>query len=366
MTPFSHSFPPTFRKDRNYKVNTCLRKTIGGPRHRRVNSNPDGSRFRDSYLLHNYDTPIGKGSHASVYQCKHKRSGRVYAVKILDRRAGVIRENLVNKEVSIFESINSKDSKYIVNLVDIFREKEFVYIVMELTSGGDLFREIMVKDCFPEVMVKHIAKQVLSALDCMHSLDIVHCDIKLENMLISSKDVSGYEVKVCDFSLSQKMLKGKHLNRACGTPMYMAPEVIKRLPYGKSSDMWSLGISIYLMLAGYPPFMIEEGEAKKSLLLKIVRGKFEFHNEEWGSISEEAKDFISALLTYQPYRRPSARQALKHPWIVGKSLHEVRGSDKFLSKSAQSRCETPRFEKKFTGRDGRSASSSMILRTLVR
>lgn len=277
--------------------------------HRRVNSNPVSTRFRDTYKVL---TKIGSGSHAQVFSCEHRATGDMRAVKIFRRSKHSDENAAILNEIEISKSL---DHEYVVNIYETYVEEMFIYIVMDLMVDN-LFHRVMMKQFYSEEDARSLIQQTLKAMQYLHENNIVHSDIKLDNLLLSEKG----EVRLCDFSLAQRMSEEKPLTKRCGTPMYMAPEVARGFPYGSASDMWSLGCAVYLMIAGYPPFMIEKSEPRSRLIRKILNAKFEFYNEEWGHVSEELKDFISQLICLQPTRRLTAEEALKHPWITGEGM----------------------------------------------
>ena len=145
----------------------------------------------------------------------------------------------------------------------------------------------------------------------MHSKNVAHRDLKPENLLLLSKDDDS-AVKIADFGFAKKVYEECSLTTQCGTPAYAAPEILGGTPYDQRADMWSVGVILYILLGGYPPF----AETKlKDLFQKVAKGDYEFHEKYWGSISTEAKDLISSLLTVNPKKRLTARQALKNTWI---------------------------------------------------
>jgi serine/threonine protein kinase len=139
--------------------------------------------------------------------------------------------------------------------------------------------------------------------------------LKPENLLLASKE-EDITIKIADFGFAVKSKGPSSLTTQCGTPGYVAPEILLSKPYGKAVDMWSIGVIIFILLGGYPPFS-DNNQSK--LYKKIKAGQFEFHPDYWGSISKEAKDLIVKLLTVDPEKRFSADQALSHPWI---DLHD--------------------------------------------
>jgi len=125
---------------------------------------------------------------------------------------------------------------------------------------------------------------------------------------------------ITDFGLSKLANDATHLTTACGTPGYVAPEVLRQKGYGKEVDMWSVGVITYILLCGYPPFYDED---QASLFETIIRGHFEFHAEYWGGVSESAKDLIRKLLTVDPKKRLTAKEALQHPWVSGNDASQI-------------------------------------------
>merc|ERR1719438_164147 len=138
-----------------------------------------------------------------------------------------------------------------------------------------------------------------------------HRDLKPENLLLMS-DGSDSDIKIADFGFAKRALNEKCLRTQCGTPGYVAPEILEGVPYGTQADMWSLGVITFILLGGYPPF-IEENQ--RELFRKIRKGIFDFHEDYWGGVSMEAKDFISSLLVTNPEKRLNARKSLEHSWI---------------------------------------------------
>jgi calcium/calmodulin-dependent protein kinase (CaM kinase) II/calcium/calmodulin-dependent protein kinase I len=145
-----------------------------------------------------------------------------------------------------------------------------------------------------------------------HSLNIAHRDLKPENLLLADEN-NDSNIKIADFGFAKKVFTPNSLTTQCGTPGYVAPEILEGVPYDTKSDMWSLGVIIYILLGGYPPF-IEQNQ--RELFRKIRKGQYEFHDEYWSAVSADAKDLISSLLTVDPNKRLSAEEAKKHKWMV--------------------------------------------------
>uniref|UniRef100_A0A8C0T0Q6 calcium/calmodulin-dependent protein kinase n=1 Tax=Canis lupus familiaris TaxID=9615 RepID=A0A8C0T0Q6_CANLF len=179
-------------------------------------------------------------------------------------------------------------------------------------TGGELFDRIMERGSYTEKDASHLVGQVLGAVSYLHSLGIVHRDLKPENLLYATP-FEDSKIMVSDFGLS-KIQAGNMLGTACGTPGYVAPELLEQKPYGKAVDVWALGVISYILLCGYPPFY---DESDPELFSQILRASYEFDSPFWDDISESAKDFIRHLLERDPQKRFTCQQALQHLWISG-------------------------------------------------
>nr|XP_025967531.1 calcium/calmodulin-dependent protein kinase type 1G isoform X2 [Dromaius novaehollandiae] len=198
---------------------------------------------------------------------------------------------------------------------------------MQLVSGGELFDRILERGVYTEKDASVVIHQVLTAVKYLHENGIVHRDLKPENLLYLTPEENS-KIMITDFGLS-KMEQNGIMSTACGTPGYVAPEVLTQKPYSKAVDCWSIGVITYILLCGYPPFY-EETESK--LFEKIKEGYYEFESPFWDDISESAKDFIRHLLEKNPKTRFTCEEALRHPWINGNTaLHR----DIYPSVSAQ-------------------------------
>jgi len=208
--------------------------------------------------------------------------------------------------------LNELQHPHIIRLYDVYEEKDFWYLVTEKMSGGELFDRIVAKSYYNEKEARDVCKILFQAIGHCHNNSVAHRDLKPENLLLRS-EVNDSEIKIADFGFAKKVLTPNSLTTQCGTPGYVAPEILEGIAYDTKSDMWSLGVIIYILLGGYPPF-IEQNQ--RELFRKIRKGNYEFHEEYWGSVSADAKDLISCLLTVQPAKRLSADQALKHKWMT--------------------------------------------------
>ncbi|XP_047242553.1 calcium/calmodulin-dependent protein kinase 1Db isoform X2 [Girardinichthys multiradiatus] len=211
----------------------------------------------------------------------------------------------------------------IVALEDIYESSNHLYLIMQLVSGGELFDRIVEKGFYTEMDASRLIRQVLDAVNYLHSMGIVHRDLKPENLLYFSPHDDS-KIMISDFGLSKMEGTGGVMATACGTPGYVAPEVLAQKPYSKAVDCWSIGVIAYILLCGYPPFY-DENDSK--LFEQILKADYEFDAPYWDDISDSAKDFISSLMEKDPEKRFTCDQALEHPWIAGdtalcKNIHE--------------------------------------------
>ena len=257
---------------------------------------------------------LQQGSASIVKKCYSKVHHEEFAVKIIERDE--VTDEQVLHEVNIMNHLHHDN---VVAVVDFFEEDDFFYIVMELMAGGDVFDRIIDLHNYTEKDARDLAKTLLLAVDYMHQSGVVHRDIKPQNIFLESKS-NNSAIKVGDFGFAKRVHTPKSLNQRCGTPSYVAPEILKNQPYDQSCDMWSVGVVLYVMLCGYTPFMEEEQE---KMFERIKVGDYTFDPEDWSQISDEAKTLIRGLMCINPDRRLTSSQALRSKWITGVSDMEL-------------------------------------------
>ncbi|KAF1799104.1 camp-dependent protein kinase [Mucor lusitanicus] len=251
---------------------------------------------------------LGTGSFGRVHLAQSRHNGRYYAIKVL-KKAEVVRLKQVehtNSEKSILESAANP---FMVNLWGTFQDDINLYMVMDYVPGGELFSILRKNQRFPDHVAKFYAAEVLLAIEYFHSKDIIYRDLKPENLLLDSQG----HIKITDFGFA------KHVPditwTLCGTPDYLAPEVIQSKGYGMAVDWWSLGILIFEMLAGHPPFYDDD---HLKLYEKILQGKI-----KWPAYFDpHAKDLLKRLLTPDLSRRygnlkGGADDIKNHKWFSG-------------------------------------------------
>jgi len=275
------------------------------PANRKIDGAEEGD-IKDKYIL---GEEIGRGGFSVVVEATCREDGEKYAVKIVEKTLIQDEIKLLRREIEIMKQVEHEN---ILKLIEIFEDDDKVYIVMELVDGSELFDRIVNKGYYSEKSTVHIVKQILKAVRYLHSKNIAHRDLKPENLLCSGTGANEI-VKIADFGLSKLFSGDEELTTSCGTPGYVAPEVLMSESYDKSVDMWGIGIITYILLAGYPPFY---GDNDTQLFEKIMSADYDFDDECWDDVSELAKDFIRHLLVKNPDERFTAEQALEHSWIT--------------------------------------------------
>lgn len=271
--------------------------------------------FNDFYHIGN---KLGSGSYATVVKGVHKKENKSYAVKIVDRIGlDIVGEIDLLNEIDILQSL---DHKYIISLLSVYAESEAYYLVTELANGGELFDRIIMKDFYNERDTRDLFKILLETIGFCHKKNIVHRDLKPENILLYD-EISDTDIRIADFGLARRTSGPYSLRTQCGSPNYVAPEIIRGKCYGSKVDMWSIGVILYILLCGYMPFC---GSEPKQLYRQVVRGDYSFHDEEWSGVSEDAKSLITCLLEINPEKRIDAKDALKHAWITNDGMKLVK------------------------------------------
>uniref|UniRef100_A0A2K5XLD3 non-specific serine/threonine protein kinase n=1 Tax=Mandrillus leucophaeus TaxID=9568 RepID=A0A2K5XLD3_MANLE len=254
--------------------------------------------FTDGYEI---KEDIGVGSYSVCKRCVHKATDTEYAVKVYD-------------------------------------DGKFVYLVMELMRGGELLDRILQQRYFSEREASDVLCTITKTMDYLHSQGVVHRDLKPSNILYRDESGSPESIRVCDFGFAKQLRAGNGLLMTpCYTANFVAPEVLKRQGYDAACDIWSLGILLYTMLAGFTPFANGPDDTPEEILARIGSGKYALSGGNWDSISEAAKDVVSKMLHVDPHQRLTAMQVLKHPWVVNReylSQNQLSRQDVHLVKGA--------------------------------
>mgnify|MGYP000385443754 FL=1 len=266
------------------------------------------------HKVYRLGSTLGVGGFAEVRQCYHKELCVTRAVKIFrnDLLSSQQNKSHIKKEIRILKSLEHPN---IVRTYEYFENSQRIYIVMEHCKGGELFEEVIKQQHFEETQCASIMQQLISAVAYLHENNIVHRDLKPENILLEQEH-DLLNIKLVDFGAATFYEKNKKLKRVIGTSFYVAPEVLTK-KYNHMCDLWSCGVIMYVLLAGYPPF---DGSSDTEVLSKIKTGEFSLQKEPWPHVSESAKDLIRNLLC--PHEiRISANEALGHPFIINSAQH---------------------------------------------
>jgi calcium-dependent protein kinase len=280
-----------------------------------------------------HDGPVlGSGVSGLVRLAKHKATGVKYAVKCLDLGLVGTKEGLAQLREEIF-IMCQLDHPNIVRLEEVYESLSEIYLVQELCLGGELFDRLDEQPDYhyTESECARLVKQMLSAVRYLHSKGIIHRDLKLENFLFTSTATDS-ELKMIDFGLSKHFRFGEVHHEAVGTPYTVAPEVI-RGSYDERCDIWAIGVISFLLLSGDPPFGGCGGpEPLLTVRSNILKGAFQYEPEDvWSLVSARAKEFITSLLVVDPKKRPTARDAQKHPWLKEWASRQRNHTDNVLN-----------------------------------
>ncbi|XP_062423878.1 serine/threonine-protein kinase DCLK3 isoform X1 [Rhea pennata] len=279
---------------------------------------------------------IGDGNFAVVKECRHCISHEIYAMKIVDKSKLKGKEDMMESEILIIRSLSHPN---IVSLIEVYETESEIYLILEYVPGGDLFDAIIESVKFTEHDAAVMITDLCEALVYIHSKNIVHRDLKPENLLVQHNADKSTTLKLADFGLAKQVTKP--IFTVCGTPTYVAPEILAEKGYGLEVDMWAAGVILYILLCGFPPFRSQERDQEE--LFQIIKlGHYEFLSPYWDSISAAAKDLITRLLIVNPQKRYTARQVLQHPWIRTAGKTNNRNLQREVTKNIERHFRTQR------------------------
>ncbi|CDF35038.1 unnamed protein product [Chondrus crispus] len=250
---------------------------------------------------------IGKGHFSRVYVASDRNTGDKFAVKVIKKDKNDLEKSkkFIRREVKV---LSVTDHPNLVKAVDFFSAAGKPHIVLEYVSGGSLRDFIRARKRLSEENARPVLRGILSAIAYMHDLNIVHRDIKPENILMERPDLP----KITDFGLATFCNEDKNIHSVVGTPSYVAPEIIRNVPYGPPADVWSCGIVLYFMLSGERPFT---GDTRDDIKRAVLAGDLRFPSQLFGACTPEIKHLINSMLAFDQRNRISAREALSHPWL---------------------------------------------------
>ncbi|KAJ4772397.1 Calcium-dependent protein kinase [Rhynchospora pubera] len=275
----------------------------------------DGSDFSSRYSL---GQELGRGEFGVTRLCTDNQTGEIYACKAISKRRLRTEADYaeVRREVDIMRRVaRGGVEERVVRLKEAMEDYEFVYLIMELCEGGELFDRIVARGHYSERAAANVFRTIVEVVQLCHEQGVIHRDLKPENFLFANTSEDS-PLKAIDFGLSVFFKPGQQFTEVVGSPYYMAPEVLKRC-YGPEVDVWSAGVILYILLCGVPPFWAENDEG---IAQAIIRGKYTLEREPWPRVSENAKDLVQKMLDPNPYRRLTAKEVLEHPWLKNANL----------------------------------------------
>ncbi|KAI4196027.1 MAG: hypothetical protein LQ346_003324 [Caloplaca aetnensis] len=275
----------------------------------------EGNAFRQQYRILQQ---LGKGHFATVYLCVERTSGMQFAVKRFEKRPGDSQSKTdgLQQEIGVLKAISHPN---VLCLQETYDEDDGVYLVLELAPEGELFNTIVMKQKLSEEESRNVFIQLFQGIKYLHERNIVHRDIKPENILLADKKLS---VKLADFGLAKIIGEESFTTTLCGTPSYVAPEILensRHRKYTRAVDVWSLGVVLYICLCGFPPFSDElyTAENPYNLSQQIKMGRFDYPSPYWDSVGDPALDLIDRMLTVDIDKRITIDECLEHPWVTG-------------------------------------------------
>ncbi|KXS18906.1 Pkinase-domain-containing protein [Gonapodya prolifera JEL478] len=279
---------------------------------------------------------LGKGSFGEVIVATEKATGNHYAVKMINKTKITSKHDIeaLRREVRILKEVNHDN---VMRLFNTFESDKNVFLQLEFCAGGDLFSKVVGNGVLLEDDARKYFTQALNGIAHLHSKKIVHRDVKPENLLMSTADSEAI-VKVADFGLSNMIQQEDLLSTWCGSPAYMAPELVKSQKYDEKVDMWSMGVVLYVLLSGCYPFW---ANSSKEIYEQIKDGWFPTPEENFKGVSSDALDLIKKLIVVDPKVRLSAVEALAHPWIKAGNHEDVTAADAVKRVGARSMNRVP-------------------------
>lgn len=267
---------------------------------------PSGVSFRSTYQL---NQELNEGSFGVVFRGRHRKTDDVVAVKSINcKKLSPEDDAAIFTEVALMANM---DHPHIIKVIDFFEEQGHYLMVLEYLEGGDLFDRIGKKSAYSEDDARTCSKILLESIAYCHANNVAHLDLKSKNLVLTSPD-DDTKIKLIDFGFAQRVTGPNCLTRRCGTPYFVAPEIIRKEAYDQRADMWSVGVIIHLLLSGHLPF---QGRNAMELFKNVLKGKLDFKETNWSLVSPDAIEVLKHLLDTDPETRWSAERVLSSRWF---------------------------------------------------
>ncbi|KAL7874150.1 hypothetical protein SRHO_G00051200 [Serrasalmus rhombeus] len=273
---------------------------------------------------------LGRGKFAVVRKCVERSTGREYAAKFMrKRRKGQDCRTEIIHEIAVLELAAS--CQRVVNLHEVYELPSEMVLVLEFAAGGEIFNQCVAErdEAFKEEDVKRLLRQILEGIAFLHKNNVVHLDLKPQNILLTRNEPLG-DIKIVDFGLSRMVSNNQEIREIMGTPEYVAPEVLNYEPISTATDMWSIGVLAYVMLTGISPFL---GDDKQETFLNISQINISYADEELERLDKAAIHFIKSLLIKEPQDRATAEECLKHQWL---QMQEKNSAEELMKQKSAS------------------------------
>eukprot|EP00300_Choanocystis_sp_HF-7_P010453 c16957_g1_i1.p1 GENE.c16957_g1_i1~~c16957_g1_i1.p1 ORF type:complete len:1238 (+),score=252.46 c16957_g1_i1:36-3749(+) len=281
--------------------------------------------------LYDLHEELGRGGFSIVRRGVDRVTGGEYALKIMQNSVFKKNQRNIENEVKVIAGF---DHPRLVKFREVVRTPDLFVLVTELVRGGELFDKIVELKKFSEGAARDLMWQLVDAVEVLHSNGVLHRDLKPENILLATSVGEKMDIKLTDFGLAFHFEEGAPKSSLAGTPEYAAPEVLSRKPYGYPSDLWSLGVILYILLCGFPPFY---GDTPRAVIEQVLAANYRFPKPFWDSISPSARDLVKQLLELDPERRITIPKIREHQWMRGANANRYTPTAEHLREFNEAR-----------------------------